>query len=118
MPCRNVKRDFPIVFLNINAGKGLTLFDNIIEFFVLPQTSGSIDNITSPRFENKGGHPVIFSSKLRKEILTLDEGDGGLRKVFNAYRDVVNEVRFSDPEIHLDLNTLEEYETAVSLYCS
>ncbi|KAA1295475.1 MAG: nucleotidyltransferase family protein [SAR202 cluster bacterium] len=72
--------------------------------------------ITSPRFENKGGHPVIFSSQLRKEILSLDEVDGGLRKIFNEYRNVVNEVQFSDSRIHLDLNTYEDYQKALSLY--
>ena len=101
------------VLLGVDQPRHHSVIESLIKSHVATESL-----ITSPRFENKGGHPVIFSSKLRKEILTLDEGDGGLRKVFNEYRDVVNEVRFPDPEIRLDLNTMEEYETAVSLYCS
>ena len=41
----------------IIAGKGLTLFDKIIEFLELPQINGSIDNITSPTFEEFCRYP-------------------------------------------------------------
>ena len=99
------------VFLGVDQPRHFSIVATLIKSHVRTKSL-----ITSPRFEEKGGHPVIFSSKLRKEILALEEGDGGLRKVFNEYRDVVNEVKFSDQEIHLDLNTLEEYETALSQY--
>tara|TARA_B100000745_G_scaffold86830_1_gene54458 strand:+ start:3248 stop:3796 length:549 start_codon:yes stop_codon:yes gene_type:complete len=99
------------VLLGVDQPRHFSIVGTLIKSHVRTESL-----ITSPRFEEKGGHPVIFSSKLRKDILALEEGDGGLRKVFNEYRDVVNEVKFSGPEIHLDLNTLEEYQTALSQY--
>ena len=72
--------------------------------------------ITSPRFEFRGGHPVIFSSSIRAEMLCISEETEGLRSVFDKYRNEMNEVGFEDPIISLDLNTYEEYEKARMIY--
>ena len=72
--------------------------------------------ITSPRYGKRGGHPVIFSVKLRKELEAIDEKDQGLRKIFDVRRSGVNEVCVEDSIIHLDLNTYEDYLKAQKLY--
>ena len=72
--------------------------------------------ITSPRYQKRGGHPVIFSVKLLEELEAIDEKDQGLRKVFDVRRSRVNEVCVEDPIIRLDLNTYEDYLNAQHSY--
>ena len=72
--------------------------------------------ITSPRRGGRGGHPIVFSPALRGELDAITEEEQGIRQVFRAHRDAVNEVEIDDPVIHLDLNTVEDYERARALY--
>ena len=72
--------------------------------------------ISSPRFKNKGGHPIVLSSSIRNELLDISEDQQGMRQIFEKYRDSLNEVIFKDPLVRLDINTYEEYEDAISKY--
>lgn len=68
--------------------------------------------ITSPRYRGRGGHPLIFSAKLRPELEGITEENQGIREVFDAHRSDVLEVHLDDPMLRLDLNTPEDYEAA------
>lgn len=72
--------------------------------------------ITSPRYEGRGGHPLLFSATLRGELESITDEGQGIREVFDAHRGEVNEVEFDDPIVRLDLNTPEEYEAARAKY--
>ena len=72
--------------------------------------------ITSPRYHGRGGHPLVFSATLRGELESITDERQGIREVFDVHRGEVNEVVFDDPVIRLDLNTLEEYESARAKY--
>ena len=72
--------------------------------------------ITSPRFQGRGGHPLIFSSSLKGELERISEERQGIREVFGAHRDEVTEVELDDPMVRLDLNTPEDYEEAKRRY--
>ena len=72
--------------------------------------------ITSPRRNGRGGHPIVFSSALRDELDAITEEEQGIRQVFRAHRDEVNELEIDDPVIHLDLNTVKDYDRARALY--
>lgn len=72
--------------------------------------------ITSPRYEGHGGHPLIFAASLREELAAISEEKQGIREVFLAHRDSVQEYALDDPQIRLDLNTPEAYEDAVRGY--
>ena len=72
---------------------------------------------SSPRFEDKGGHPVIFSGCLKSELLKITERKEGLREIFNKYRKDMNKVIFDDPLVRLDLNTDYDYKIAYEKYC-
>ena len=69
--------------------------------------------ITSPRYEGHGGHPLIFAASLRDELSHITEERQGIREVFQAHRNSVQEYALDDPMIRLDLNTPEAYEDAV-----
>jgi len=72
--------------------------------------------ITSPRYAGRGGHPLIFSARLRDELETITEDSQGVREVFRAHADEVNEVVSVDPMIRLDINDQDAYEEALRLF--
>ena len=72
--------------------------------------------ITSPRHGGRGGHPLIFSARLRDELETITEDSQGVREVFRAHADEVNEVAIDDPVIRLDINDQDAYEKALRLF--
>lgn len=72
--------------------------------------------LTSPRYQGRGGHPLMFSARLLPELSQISEEKQGLREVFERHRAEITEVRFDDPEIRLDLNTPEAYEEAYETY--
>ena len=72
--------------------------------------------ITSPRYQGHGGHPLIFAASLRPELARITEAKQGIREVFQAHRDSVQEYALDDAMIRLDLNTPGVYEDAVRRY--
>jgi molybdenum cofactor cytidylyltransferase len=72
--------------------------------------------ITSPRYQGHGGHPLIFSARLRSELENISEENQGLREVFQNHLNEITEVPFDDPIIRLDLNTPESYSEAQTRY--
>lgn len=72
--------------------------------------------ITSPKFEHRGGHPLIFSVDLKKELSCVTEEGQGIREIFRRYEKQVNYVNFATELIRLDLNTPEDYEKGLRVY--
>ena len=72
--------------------------------------------ITSPRYRGHGGHPLIFSARLRSELASITEDTLGVREIFRRHVDQVTEAPIDDPLVTLDLNTPEAYEEARALY--
>jgi molybdenum cofactor cytidylyltransferase len=72
--------------------------------------------ITSPRYEGRGGHPLVFSAELRGELAAISEEGQGVRELFRAHRARVNEVELEDAIVCLDLNSPEAYEEAKARY--
>ena len=72
--------------------------------------------LTSPRLEGRGGHPLMFSTRLLPELRLISEENQGLREVFERHRAEITEVHFNDPIVRLDLNTPDAYESAYQTY--
>ena len=89
--------------------------DAIVSAVVRAHVSGDY-LITSPRYEGHGGHPLIFAASLREELARISEEKQGIREVFQAHRDSVQEYALDDAMIRLDLNTPEAYEDAAKRY--
>lgn len=68
--------------------------------------------LTSPRLEGRGGHPLMFSTRLMPELQMISEQGQGLREVFERHRAEITPVHFDDPTVRLDLNTPEAYRAA------
>lgn len=74
--------------------------------------------ITSPRYDGHGGHPLAFHSDLREELSLISEGREGVREVMRKYEDELNGVVFDSSIVRLDINTPEQYQSAIERYSS
>ena len=69
--------------------------------------------VTSPRFQGRGGHPLVFSAGLRQELLEITESNQGIREVVRRHADGMNTVEFESRVVRLDINTPDSYAAAV-----
>ena len=74
--------------------------------------------ITYPSFDGKGGHPIIFSSLLREELMLISETSSGIRLITEKYKEKINKVEMQEPLVGLDLNTSHEYSEAFARWGS
>jgi molybdenum cofactor cytidylyltransferase len=68
--------------------------------------------ITAPDYQGRLGHPLVFSSSVRSHLENLSEASFGLRQVVQTFYSQIQRVEFDTPEVVLDLNTPEAYQTA------
>ncbi len=64
--------------------------------------------ITVPTFDRVRGHPVVFSSAFRVDLLGI-EGDVGARSLLRAHAKRVDEIPVNDSGILFDVDTAEDY---------
>jgi molybdenum cofactor cytidylyltransferase len=100
-----------ILLIGVDQPRSPTLLKNIIREHI---ESGAL--ITQPVFHGKGGHPLIFNSKLFPELLTLDESKSGVREVIKIHSGQLNQVVVEDQSVILDLNTPEEVAIAQTIF--
>ena len=72
--------------------------------------------VTSPRFQGRGGHPLVFSAGLRQELLGITEANQGIREVVRRHADGMNLVEFDSRIVRLDINTPDSYAAALREY--
>ncbi len=72
--------------------------------------------ITSPRYDGHGGHPLIFSVRLKKNLEEITEENQGVREIFQFHLGKINHVAIDSPMISLDMNTTEVYNRAKEFY--
>lgn len=69
-----------------------------------------------PIMDGKRGHPIVFSTKIFKDLLAITEETKGLRNVIQKYQNQLIEVPINDPHIHLNLNTFQDYLVALNSF--
>ena len=100
-----------ILLLSVDQPRPAEIVETVVRAHV---ESGAL--ITAPRYQGRGGHPLVFSAALMEELDAVTEEAEGIREVFRAHRDEVNELAIDDPIVCLDVNTPEEYEDARAKY--
>jgi molybdenum cofactor cytidylyltransferase len=70
--------------------------------------------ILVPRFEGRNGHPALFSGELLSDLRTVQESTLGLKAVRDAHRDATRFLDVDDALTTQNLNTPEDYATAVT----
>ena len=87
-------------------------YDNIANFFV-----EKIDKyprlIVQPIYQQHGGHPVIFSSFYRKELLAHLAPDG-CREILRRHKKEICQLEMRQPVILRDIDTPGDYQEIVS----
>jgi len=68
-----------------------------------------------PTFEGRGGHPVLWRSTVRADILDL-RSDAPLRSLLPEFGVQVRRVAVNDPGVVANVDTPEEYRTALDAW--
>ncbi|MEM7553810.1 MAG: NTP transferase domain-containing protein [Cyanobacteria bacterium P01_A01_bin.84] len=71
--------------------------------------------ITAPIYNDKMGHPLLFSHKIRKNLESIKEETLGLRQIIQEFDLEVNRVDFDDSQVLLDMNTPSVYQNSLLL---
>ena len=74
----------------------------------------SVSKITIPVFQNRGGHPIIFPNDLLTQMMKIDESTKGLRYIVNNNPELVNLWETQNPEVLIDVNTMQSYTAAMN----
>jgi probable selenium-dependent hydroxylase accessory protein YqeC len=85
------------------------IINKLIEGFSMVNCSAVV-----PLYNGNRGNPVIFSSLLRAKLLSL-KGDAGGRSLLEGLDGDITTVKFDSETLGLDIDTPEEYKSALKL---
>jgi len=102
-----------LLILNIDQPRQIDLILSVLKSHKESQAS-----ITIPTYQNRGGHPVIFSARLFGELSQVSEDSQGIKALVRRHDNETNRVDLGLDEVLLDFNTKEEYCRAYKLHGS
>ncbi|MEH6988474.1 nucleotidyltransferase family protein [Cytobacillus firmus] len=98
----------------------ITSVDQPLHSVIVDNLAGNLTKsgclIAVPSHQGKRGHPILFSSRLRSELLSIKEEKMGLRHVIQQHEKFLLEVPVENEQIHLNLNHQEDYINALKNY--
>jgi molybdenum cofactor cytidylyltransferase len=94
-----------MVLLGDQPHIGTAVIDKLIDSY-----QGGGHGIVIPVYDGRRGHPVIFGSRYREELLSI--GDQGAREVVRRHSDDILEVPTDTPGVLTDIDTPQEYQEA------
>jgi molybdenum cofactor cytidylyltransferase len=68
-----------------------------------------------PTYRGLRGNPVLISSRIAKEIMSL-RGDIGARALMERYKAYISYIETQDPGVVLDIDTKEDLEKALKTF--
>ena len=102
-----------LLILNIDQPRQIDLILSVLKSHKESQAS-----ITIPTYQNRGGHPIIFSARLFGELSQVSEISQGIKALVRRHDNETNRVDLGLDEVLLDFNTKEEYCRAYKLHGS
>ncbi|GAY25571.1 nucleotidyltransferase family protein [Desulfurococcaceae archaeon AG1] len=87
----------------------------IVEEYVRRSSMGEEPLMVIPRYMGQRGNPVLISSALSSDIMTLS-GDMGARVLIHRYGDRVLYIDVEDPGILIDIDYPEDLERVREIY--
>jgi len=108
LPATN-KETESIAIVAVDQPVSSVVIDSLITFM---QTNASL--ISIPIYQNKRGHPVLFSQSMYDKLLQITEQTSGLRQLLHECKDEIAEVTVADPAVLFNLNTPEDYLNAIA----
>ncbi len=97
-----------ILLLNVDQPRSGGLVENLLNQH---RASGSL--VTMPTYQGKGGHPVIFDGALLGELEGINEEKQGVREVVRRHEAATLRLPVATEEVLWDLNTPEQYRSAL-----
>ena len=100
--------------MNTTGGKGFFFFQNIDNPFASPNLLNALyekrqkADLIKPVYNGKGGHPVLISEKIARELLQLNDRTISLRDFLAPYPTLRLETE--DKNILVNINTREDLE--------
>ncbi len=85
------------------------LIDQMLQSFAATEKS-----VLVPLYKGKRGHPILFSSLYRNEILT-QYGDVGLRGLLHSHSDDIFELTVSTAGVLCDMDYPEDYRRELGM---
>jgi molybdenum cofactor cytidylyltransferase len=82
---------------------------NVIDKLIDSYPAGN-HGITIPVYNGRRGHPVIFDSRYRAELLGI--GDQGAREIIRKHAEEISEIRMNSPNVLADMDTQQDYQQA------
>jgi molybdenum cofactor cytidylyltransferase len=80
---------------------------------LIEESLDSGKGIIVPTYKAKRGNPIIFSINYKDELMGL-EGDVGGKEILRRHPDDVLEVAVDSESIYINLNTMDEYDSALN----
>ncbi|MEJ8554231.1 molybdenum cofactor cytidylyltransferase [Tepidibacter sp. Z1-5] len=99
----NIETDGFMFFVGDQPFLDTSIINKLIDVFKKENT-----DIVAPIYKDKRGNPIIFSSKLKDQLLRIEGDDGGKSIIGNIY-DEVKFVHFDNEIARLDIDTWDEY---------
>ena len=112
--CPRPGGDVAILVLNVDQPRSAETIRQIITLhFSGSGPAGPTHLITVPTYQGRGGHPLVLSTSLIPELIEISEDSLGLKTVVRRHVADTYRVEIDRPEILLDLNTPNDYRTAL-----
>jgi molybdenum cofactor cytidylyltransferase len=96
----------------------LSSVDQPVSYFLLDamihEFSLTNSNIIIPVYNKRRGHPILFSTKLREEIMQINEETYGLKAILQKRKDEISELVVEDYSVLFNFNNKKDYEEGIS----
>lgn len=101
--------DAAILMLNVDQPRSARIIKSTLD----AHRDGDANLITIPTYCGKGGHPIVVSRSLYRELIAIDEKTQGMRAVTERHQEATQRVELGAAELLWDVNTPEQYQAAV-----
>lgn len=105
-----------ILVLNVDQPRSAVIIRKILErhfHATEDERSKQPPLITIPTYHGQGGHPVVLSTSLMTDLMDMHEETLGLKAVVRMHERETQRVEMSSPEVLIDLNTPQDYQSAL-----
>ncbi|MGE5657094.1 MAG: nucleotidyltransferase family protein [Actinomycetota bacterium] len=72
--------------------------------------------ITAPTYQEKMGHPLLFSKQLRSDLASIQKVSLGLQKFVEDWQEQIQKVEIGTPVVLMDINTPTRYEAGREIF--
>jgi molybdenum cofactor cytidylyltransferase len=93
-----------IIILSVDQPVSHSLIDVMINEF--NQTNR---NIIIPIYKNRRGHPILFSTKIRDEIMQINEETFGLKAILQNRSQEIKELKVEEESVLFNFNDEKDY---------